>query len=46
MHINEVRYCYNSALARDPNAKGRVAVQQFTIGGTGKVPSAVVQRRR
>ncbi|HEY0136919.1 MAG TPA: AgmX/PglI C-terminal domain-containing protein [Nannocystis sp.] len=41
-HINEVRYCYNQALARDPNAKGRVAVQ-FTIGGTGKVPSAVVQ---
>ncbi|MCY1006798.1 AgmX/PglI C-terminal domain-containing protein [Nannocystis pusilla] len=41
-HINEVRYCYNQALARDPNAKGRVAVQ-FTIGGTGKVPTAVVQ---
>ncbi|MBK9758363.1 MAG: AgmX/PglI C-terminal domain-containing protein [Nannocystis sp.] len=41
-HINEVRYCYNQALARDPNAKGRVAIQ-FTIGGTGKVPSAVVQ---
>jgi hypothetical protein len=41
-HINEVRYCYNQALARDPWAKGRVAVQ-FIIGGTGKVPSAVVQ---
>ncbi|MBL9105818.1 MAG: AgmX/PglI C-terminal domain-containing protein [Myxococcales bacterium] len=41
-HINEVRYCYNQALARDPYAGGRVAVQ-FTIGGTGKVPSAVVQ---
>ncbi len=40
-HINEVRYCYKQALARDPNAKGRVAVQ-FTIGGTGKVPTAVV----
>ncbi|MCY1055926.1 AgmX/PglI C-terminal domain-containing protein [Nannocystis sp. SCPEA4] len=40
-HINEIRYCYNQALARDPNAKGRVAIQ-FVIGGTGKVPSAVV----
>ena len=41
-HINEVRYCYNQALARDPNAKGRVAIQ-FTINATGKVPSATVQ---
>jgi tetratricopeptide (TPR) repeat protein len=41
-HINEVRYCYNQALARDPNAKGRIAVQ-FVIGGTGRVPQAVVQ---
>ena len=41
-HVNEVRYCYNQALARDPESKGRVTVQ-FTVGGTGKVPSAVVQ---
>ena len=41
-HINEVRYCYNQALARDPSVQGRVKVQ-FTIGGTGRVPSAVVQ---
>jgi hypothetical protein len=40
-HINEVRYCYNQGLARDPNLKGRVAVQ-FQIGSTGKVPTAVV----
>jgi len=40
-HINEVRYCYNQGLARDPNLKGRVAVQ-FQINGAGKVPSAVV----
>jgi TonB family protein len=40
-HINEVRYCYNQGLAKDANLKGRVAVQ-FTIGGTGKVTSAVV----
>ena len=41
-HINEIRYCYNQVLARDPSDKGRVAIQ-FTISGTGKVPSAVVQ---
>jgi TonB family protein len=40
-HINEVRHCYNQGLAKDQNLKGRVAVQ-FTIGGTGKVPTAVV----
>ena len=40
-HINEVRYCYNQGLARDPNLKGRVAVQ-FQIGSTGKVPTAIV----
>lgn len=41
-HVNEVRHCYNMGLAKDPNMKGRVAVQ-FTIGGTGKVSSSVVQ---
>ena len=41
-HINEVRYCYNQGLVRDPNLKGRVSVQ-FTIGPTGNVPVAVVQ---
>ncbi len=41
-HINEVRYCYNQGLVRDPNLKGRVAVQ-FTIGPSGSVPAAVVQ---
>ena len=41
-HINEVRYCYNQSLVRDPGSKGRIAIK-FTIGGTGKVPSAVVQ---
>ncbi len=42
-HINEVRYCYNQGLARDPDLDGRVAVQ-FTIGPTGKVPVAVVSK--
>jgi Ca-activated chloride channel family protein len=41
-HINEVRYCYNQALAKDPNSKGRVTVE-FVIGGTGKVASATVK---
>ena len=41
-HINEVRYCYNQGLVRDPNLAGRVSVQ-FTIGPTGKVAAAVVQ---
>ena len=40
-HINEIRYCYNQGLARDPNLKGRVAVQ-FQINSVGKVPTAVV----
>lgn len=40
-HLNEVRYCYNQALARDPGEKGRVAVQ-FVIGGAGQVSSAMV----
>ena len=42
-HINEVRHCYNQGLSKDPNLKGRVAVQ-FTIGGAGNVPSAVVSQ--
>jgi len=40
-HINEVRYCYNQGLARDPGLAGRVAVN-FTIDGSGKVSAAVV----
>ena len=41
-HINEVRYCYNQGLARDPSLGGRVAIQ-FTINSEGKVPAAVVR---
>jgi TonB family protein len=40
-HINEVRNCYNVSLAKDPTIGGRVAIQ-FTIGSSGKVPTAVV----
>jgi hypothetical protein len=41
-HINEVRYCYNKGLARDPNLKGRLSIE-FTIDGKGKVSKAVVK---
>lgn len=40
-HLNEVRYCYNQALARDPAAGGRVSIN-FTIDADGKVPASVV----
>jgi TonB family protein len=40
-HINEVRYCYNQGLARDPMLKGRVSIE-FTIGVSGKVSVASV----
>jgi TonB family protein len=35
-HINEIRYCYNQGLARDPNLDGTVTVD-FQILGDGKV---------
>ncbi len=40
-HINEVRYCYNQGLARDPALRGRVA-GNLTIDGAGKVSAAGV----
>jgi tetratricopeptide (TPR) repeat protein len=38
-HINEIRYCYNQTLARDPNDGGRV-LTEFVIGSDGRVVSA------
>jgi len=35
-HINEIRYCYNQGLSKDPNLGGIVTVD-FQILGTGKV---------
>lgn len=35
-HINEVRYCYNEGLTRDPELAGRIVVG-FTIGADGNV---------
>ena len=32
-HLNEVKYCYDQALARQPKLDGRM-VAQFTISGT------------
>jgi len=40
-HINEVRFCYNQGLAKNPGLFGRVAVR-FTIDGKGSVASAAV----
>ncbi len=40
-HINEVRYCYNRELVKDPTAAGHLDLQ-FQIGPTGLVPVASV----
>ena len=42
-HLNEVRYCYEQALARRPTLAGRV-VAQFTIAPTGHVLVSALQR--
>ncbi len=39
-HINEVRYCYNQALAKDPELAGAITAQ-FTISGSGKITEKV-----
>ena len=41
-HLNEVKYCYQQALARRPTLEGRL-VTQFTIAATGQVLAAFVQ---
>ena len=40
-HINEVRYCYNQGLNRDPNLRGRVHLA-FNIDPTGRVLTSQV----
>ncbi len=40
-HINEVRHCYETGLARDPNLSGQVTVR-LVIGATGAVTEASV----
>lgn len=41
-HVNEVRFCYERELARDPSLAGRV-VTHFVVSPTGAVRSAEVQ---
>ncbi len=41
-HLNEVRYCYEEALPRQPTLAGRV-VAQFTIAPTGRVLVSALQ---
>jgi Ca-activated chloride channel family protein len=40
-HINEVRSCYNAALANDPNLAGNVTIE-MTIGADGKLSTSLV----
>jgi len=41
-HVNEVRFCYEQQLMKNPNLGGRIMVQ-FTIAATGQVISSIVQ---
>jgi hypothetical protein len=41
-HINEIRHCYNQALVRNPEAKGRITIDA-TIDDSGKVVAATPQ---
>ena len=41
-HLNEVRFCYDQALAAHPSLAGRVVVQ-FTIAPTGRVLASLLQ---
>ena len=41
-HWNEIRYCYEKELSRNPNLAGKVAVD-FEIGPLGEVISADVR---
>lgn len=41
-HVNEVKFCYEKGLSRNPALQGRVLVQ-FTIGPAGAVLSSAVQ---
>ena len=41
-HINEVRYCYNEGLERDPDLRGRVSIR-FKITPNGRVGETSVE---
>jgi predicted component of type VI protein secretion system len=40
-HLNQIRYCYEKQLAKDPNLQGKL-VGSWTIAGTGLVASASI----
>jgi TonB family protein len=42
-HYNEVKYCYEKELTKDPNLYGKVTVL-FVIDGAGRVGDALVQQ--
>jgi hypothetical protein len=42
-HYNEVKYCYEKELTRDPGLYGKVSVL-FVIDGTGRVADALAQQ--
>lgn len=41
-HINEVRYCYNLGLLKDPELRGELSVG-FAIGATGNVQHSLIK---
>lgn len=40
-HINEVRYCYNQGLVKDPTLSGKVSIS-FTVAGNGSIAASTV----
>lgn len=38
-HMSEVRYCYETAMIRNPSVEGKLMID-FTIGGNGRIKSA------
>lgn len=42
-HMNQIRYCYEKELAKDPNLQGKL-VGSWTIAGTGLVASASISQ--
>lgn len=42
-HLNQIRYCYEKELAKEPNLQGKI-VGTWTIAGTGLVASATASQ--
>lgn len=43
-HLSEVRYCYESAILRNPDAQGKLMIE-FSIGGKGSASGFVKQAK-